>query len=187
VREPEILLATSRFNVVRQWHRTSDGALHARETILHPGAVTIVPLLADDRVVLIRNFRPAVGRTLIELPAGTLEAGEDPLQAAGRELEEETGYCSGRIEPLCQFFMSPGILRERMHLFVATELAPGTMRLDEGEQIEPVVVSWAEALAMVGDGRIEDAKTLVGLLWYQRWQASGRAGGGDRGDPHDPL
>jgi ADP-ribose pyrophosphatase len=170
VREPEILLATSRFNVVRQWHQTPDGGLHARETILHPGAVTIIPVLADDHIVLIRNFRPAVGRTLIELPAGTLEPGEDPLLAAGRELEEETGYRAGKIEPLCQFFMSPGILRERMHLFVATELASGPTRLDAGEEIEPLAVNWAEALAMAGDGRIEDAKTLVGLLWYQRWQ-----------------
>lgn len=175
MREPEILLSTSRFKVVRQWHQTPDGILHPREAILHPGAVTIVPILANERVVLIRNFRPAVGRTLIELPAGTLEAGEDPLQTAVRELEEETGYRSGRIEPLCQFFMSPGILRERMHLFVATELAPGPTRLDEGEQIETMAVDWAEALAMISDGRIEDAKTLVGLLWFQRWQTSRRA------------
>ncbi|HUY35102.1 MAG TPA: NUDIX hydrolase [Pirellulales bacterium] len=170
--EPEILLTTSRFNVVRQWHPTPDGALHARETIIHPGAVTIVPLLPDGRVVLIRNFRPAVGRALIELPAGTLEAGEDPRHAAQRELEEETGYRPGRIEPLCQFFMSPGILRERMHLFVATELVPGPTRLDEGEQIEPLLVSGDEALAMTSDGQIEDAKTLVGLLWYQCWRKS---------------
>ncbi len=169
MREPETLLVTPRFNVVRQWHQTPDGAIHVRETIHHPGAVTIVPLLADDRVVLIRNFRPAVGRTLIELPAGTLEAGEDPRRAAERELEEETGYRPGRIEPLCQFFMSPGILHERMHLFLATELASGPTRLDEGEQIEPLAVNWSEALAMARDGRIEDAKTLVGLLWVERW------------------
>jgi ADP-ribose pyrophosphatase len=128
--------------------------------------------LPGDRVVLIRNFRPAVGRTLIELPAGTLEAREDPGEAARRELLEETGYRAGRIELLCQFFMSPGILHERMHLFAASELAPGSTRLDVGEQIEPLVVSWDEALEMTRDGRIEDAKTLTGLLWCRQWRAS---------------
>jgi ADP-ribose pyrophosphatase len=172
VREPEILLSTPRFNVIRQWHQTADGTIHEREIVRHPGAVTIVPLLADGRIVLIRNLRPAVGRTLIELPAGTLGHGEDPRSAAQRELVEETGYRAGRIEPMCQFFMSPGILHERMHLFLASELAAGPTRLEAGEQIATFVASCDEALAMTCDGRIEDAKTLVGLLWWARWRES---------------
>lgn len=168
MQEPELLLETARFRVLRHWYRTGDGASHSRETVMHPGAVTIVPLLAGDHVCLIRNFRPSVGRTLVELPAGTLEPAEDPAAAARRELEEETGYRAGKIELLTQFYMSPGILNERMLLFLATDLAGGPARLESGEQIEPLIVAWPEALAMALDGRIEDAKTLVGLLWYER-------------------
>jgi ADP-ribose pyrophosphatase len=112
----------------------------------------------------------AVGETLIELPAGTLDhPGEEPLECARRELAEETGYRAARLEKLIDFFVSPGILRERMHLFLATELTPGTTDLDAGEQIEKLVVPWHEALAMVHDGRIHDAKTLVSLLYYDRF------------------
>ncbi len=163
----ETLLETRRFRVVRQSYRTRDGREHQRETILHPGAVTILPMVDADHVCLIRNYRISVDQTLLELPAGTLEPGEDPLRAAGRELEEETGYTRRTIQPLHEFYMSPGILRERMHLYLATELAPGKQNLDAGEQIDNLIVAWDEALAMAQDGRIQDAKTLVGLLHYE--------------------
>lgn len=166
--DAEVLLKAGRFTVVRQEFATPDGRLHVRETVQHPGAVVILPLLADDRVCLIRNYRPAVGQTLIELPAGTLEPAEAPLHTAIRELEEETGYRAESVQPLCQFFMSPGILNERMHLFLATGLTPGPARLEPAEQIEPWVVPRSEALAMADDGRIQDAKTLVALFWYDR-------------------
>jgi ADP-ribose pyrophosphatase len=167
---PETLLETSRFRVVRQRYRTRDGREHQREIILHPGAVTILPLVGDDQVCLIRNYRPSVDQTLLELPAGTLEPGEDPKLAAERELEEETGYRAQLIEPLHELYMSPGILRERMHLYLATGLESGQQHLDAGEQIDWVVVPWREALAMTQDGRIQDAKTLVGLLFYETWR-----------------
>ena len=166
--EPEELLVTRRFRVVRHREPGRDGRMHVRETVQHPGAVTILPLLADDRVCLIRNRRVAVGKTLVELPAGTLEPGEDPGVTAGRELIEETGYRAARIEKLCEFFMSPGILNERMHLFLARDLEPGESHLEPGEDIEPLLVPWADAVQMAMDGRIEDAKTLVGLLFYDR-------------------
>jgi ADP-ribose pyrophosphatase len=127
--------------------------------------VVILPLLDGDRVCLIRNFRIAVGKTLVELPAGTLE-GHTPLETAHRELQEETGYCAGRMEPLCQFQMSPGILNERMHLFAASQLTPGDMALEAGEEIETLEVDWAQALSMVHSGEIEDAKTMLALLFY---------------------
>lgn len=168
--DAELLLETRRFRVVRHVYRTPDGVERVRETVLHPGAVVIVPLVGADRVCLIRNVRPAVGETLIELPAGTLEPGEPPLVTARRELEEETGYRAGSVEPLCEFYMSPGILSERMHLFVARDLEPGPARLEPGEQIEPLLLAWEEALKMTAEGRIQDAKTLVGLLWYDRWR-----------------
>ncbi len=166
--DPEILLKTQRFSVVRQRFTLADGRAHVRETVQHPGAVVILPLLADGRVCLISNFRTAVGQTLIELPAGTLEPPEPPEATARRELEEETGYCAETIEPLCQFFMSPGILNERMHVYLASGLKPGPARLEPGEQIETWLVPWSEALAMAEDGRIQDAKTLTALFWYDR-------------------
>lgn len=167
--EPEVLLQTRRFDVIRQSYLTADGRRHTREIVRHPGAVTILPLMSDDRVCLIRNYRAAVGRTLIELPAGTLESGEDPADTARRELQEETGYSAATVTKLCEFFMSPGILRERMAVFLATDLTPGEPRLESGEQIEPLVVTWAEAIKLVAASQIEDAKTLAALLWYDRF------------------
>ncbi len=164
----EELLVTRRFRVVRHLQTGPDGAAHVKETIQHPGAVAILPLLDGDRICLIRNYRIAVGKTLIELPAGTLEHGEDPAATAGRELIEETGYRAERLEKLCEFSMSPGILNERMHLYAAHGLTAGPSAREAGETIENLVVTWDEAMRMIFDGSIEDAKTLVGLLYYDR-------------------
>jgi ADP-ribose pyrophosphatase len=166
--EPEEILVTRRFRVVRHILLGPDGKLHVRETVQHPGAVTILPLLDDGRVCLIRNYRIAVDKTLVELPAGTLEGGEDPAMTAERELIEETGYRATSIEKLSEFYMSPGILNERMHLYLARGLRPGPAALEPGEQIETWVVPWAEAMRMAFDGTIQDAKTLVGLLYFDR-------------------
>ncbi len=165
---PEILLGTRRFTVVRRRQILPDGTSRYREIIEHPGSVVILPVVDRDQVCLIRNHRVAVGQTLVELPAGTIEPGDDPLTTAVRELTEETGYTAGRWEKACEFFMSPGILHERMHLYIARELAPGKQALEPGEQIETFVVPFVEALAMVEDGRIIDAKTMLALLWYER-------------------
>src|SRR5262245_25381077 len=166
----EELFSGRKFRVVRHTQRLSDGTTAIRETVQHPGAVTILPILPDERVCLIRNYRVAVNETLIELPAGTLEAGEDPARCAERELVEETGFRPGRIEKLTEFFMSPGILNERMHLFLATELVAGDAELEAGEQIELAITAWDEAMTWVREGRIRDAKTLVGLLFYDRFR-----------------
>jgi len=137
--------------------------------------VAIVPLLADGSVCLIRNFRVSVQQTLIELPAGTLEPSETPEQTARRELQEETGYRARRIYPLRAFYLSPGILDERMHVFVAEDLeAVGTAR-EPGEQIENLIVPWSEALRMVHAGEIQDAKTIAGLLLLDQ-QRHGKSG-----------
>jgi ADP-ribose pyrophosphatase len=165
---PEEILVARKFRVVRHTVQGRDGQWHSREIVEHPGAVTIIPLVDDDRVCLIRNFRLAAGRKLVELPAGTLESGEDPAATATRELAEETGYRAASIEKLCEFYMSPGILSERMHLYVARELSAGNAALEPGEEIETLVVPWADAMQMTRDGTIEDAKTLVGLLYYDR-------------------
>ncbi len=116
----------------------ADGHTFQREIIEHPGAVVIVPILSDGRVCLIRNYRVAVRQWLLEFPAGTLEVGEPPIRTAERELIEETGYRASNIQSLCQFFMSPGILNERMHAFVATGLVEGEAAREAGEQI-PII------------------------------------------------
>ena len=111
--QPELLLQTRRFNVIQKYQATARGPL-PRQVVEHRGAVVILPLARDGRVVLIRNYRIAVEETLIELPAGTLEEGEDPLANAHRELAEETGYRAGSMELLTHFYSSPGFLTERM-------------------------------------------------------------------------
>ena len=168
--QPEILLKTQKFSVVRRRRATPTGAQETRETIEHPGAVVMLPLLDDGRVCLIRNYRFGVDETLIELPAGTLEPGEDPSECAARELAEETGYTAGKLQQMHAFWMSPGILKERMHLFLATTLSLGLARPEADEQIEPLLVEWEAAVEMARTGGIHDAKTLVGLLYYERFR-----------------
>jgi ADP-ribose pyrophosphatase len=165
-RELATLLETPRFRVVR----VQPDLGPAREIVRHPGAVAIVPLVDDDRVCLIHNYRVSVDRTLIEIPAGTLEPGEDPRLAAERELAEETGYRAAALAPLHSFYLSPGILDERMHVFVATGLVAGEAAREPGERIENHIVPFREAIEMACDGRIHDAKTIVGLLCCQRWR-----------------
>ena len=145
-----------------------DGVAVRRDVVIHPGAVAILPLLDGDRLCLLRNWRPNVGETLWEIPAGTLEPGEPIEAAAARELAEETGYTAGQLEKVAEFFPSPGVLTEKTHLFVARNLTPGAMHPEAGEQLEPQIVPWTQALAWTMDGTIRDAKTLVALLWWER-------------------
>jgi ADP-ribose pyrophosphatase len=166
--DEQLLLQTSKFRVVRATQTTPAGKTKTREIVRHPGACVIVPLLDDGRVCLIRNYRIAVGQTLIELPAGTLEPPEPPHVTAERELIEETGYRAAKIELLHAFYLSPGILDEKMHLYLATGLTPGETAREEGEEIENWLVSWDEAVDLVFSGQIQDAKSIVGLLWVDR-------------------
>lgn len=160
----EELLITKRFRVVRVTENCRDGTQRTREIVEHPGSVVIVPMVSDEAVCLIRNFRQAVGDTLWELPAGTLDRDEPIAEAARRELEEETGYRAAVLEERPGLWMSPGILRERMHVFVARELTPGPQALEPGETIDTHVVAWDEAVRMCLDGRIDDAKSVAALL-----------------------
>lgn len=137
-----------------------------REVVIHPGAVTVLPILENGSIVMIHNFRHAVERELLELPAGTLEVGENPAACAVRELEEETGYVAKEVQPFCEFFTTPGIANERMQVFWATGLTPHEQRLDEGEQIRVEVLPAEQVRQMVTDGRIQDGKTLAILGQY---------------------
>lgn len=141
-----------------------------REVVVHPGAVTILGLLPDERVILIRNKRYSVGQTLIELPAGTLEKNEDPMNCAGREMLEETGYLPGKLHKLGVFYTSPGILTERMYCFVATNLVLQKQALEADEEIEVMPVPMSEAIEMIQTGQILDGKTIAALLMYDRFK-----------------
>jgi ADP-ribose pyrophosphatase len=143
-----------------------DGRTATKELILHPGAVAILPLVDAEHVCLLRNFRFPLNETLWEIPAGTLEPGEDVSHAAERELAEESGYRAASWEKLTAFYPSPGILNEVLHLFVARDLTPGEMRLEPDEQMEPQTVALTQALAWVHDGTIRDAKTIIALLLW---------------------
>lgn len=171
--DDELLLQARRFQVVRRREALADGSTGSREVVVHPGSVVIVPLVDADTVCLVEVVRVAVGRRLVELPAGTLDREESLADAAGRELLEETGYRAGRIEQVGAFWMSPGILRERMHLFVAHDLSPGPQALEPGEQITPRIVPWAEAVAMCLDGSIDDAKTVAAILLVDARRCAG--------------
>ncbi len=139
-----------------------------REIVRHPGAAVLLPVTADGRVILIRQFRYAAGETLLEVPAGTIDPGESPEQTAGRELVEETGYHAQRLEKLAEFFPSPGILSERMHLFLATELEKRETSPDADESLEIVELPWERALALEPGTDVRDAKTLVALSFLRR-------------------
>ena len=139
-----------------------------REIVRHPGAAVLLPVAADGRVILIRQYRYAAGETLLEVPAGTIDPGETPEETAGRELLEETGYHAGRLEKLAEFFPSPGILAERMHLFLATELEKREACPDADESLEIVELPWERALALEPGKDVRDAKTIVALSFLRR-------------------
>lgn len=136
----------------------------SREIVVHPGAVCIVARPSPDEVILIRQYRHATGRELVEIPAGTLHHGEDPRECAIRELEEEAGYRAATMTERARFWTTPGFTTEFMYLYEATALSKTQINPDEDEVIEVDIVRSAEALAMIDDGRIQDAKTILGLL-----------------------
>ncbi|HEY3452027.1 MAG TPA: NUDIX hydrolase [Myxococcales bacterium] len=146
----------------------SRGVEVRRDVVVHPGAAVILPLLEGDRVCLIRNQRITVGEELLEVPAGTLEPPEPPETCARRELAEETGYRAARWRKLAEYFPSPGVLSERMHLYLAEGLTLGETDLQPGEELHRVEVPFAQALGWAMDGTIKDGKTLVALLLWSR-------------------
>jgi ADP-ribose pyrophosphatase len=145
------------------------GKRQHREVVIHGGAVCVLPFLADGRLLLVRQKRYAVGTNVVELPAGTLEKHEPPMNCAGRELLEETGYLAGRLQPIGSFYTSPGILSEKMFAFAAFELEKQKQQLEEGEDIELIEVAFDEAVQMIRDGQIQDGKSIATLLMYERF------------------
>ncbi len=155
--------------VYRDRVRLPDGSEGGRENIRHPGAEAIVPLLEDGRVLLERQYRYPHAREFIEIPAGKLEPGEPGLETAKRELLEETGYTALEWQPLGVLHTAIAYTDEAIQLFVARKLTLQARKLDVGEFLETFSVPMDEALEMVRDGRISDAKTVAALLWLDRW------------------
>ena len=164
----EIVHVGRRIRVAVDTTTTPDGQTIKRDVILHPGAVVILPVIDAAHVCLLRNHRWVVGETLWELPAGTLEPGEELEHAARRELAEETGYTADRWRSMGYLYASPGVLDEKLHLFVAEGLTAGESRPEADEELEAVTVPLADAVRMCLAGEIKDAKTVTALLLWER-------------------
>jgi len=162
------LYAGKVLDLFRETHQLPDGRRADFEIIRHPGGAAVLPVLPDGRLLLIRQFRPAAGTMVTEIPAGRLEPGEDPDACVRRELEEEAGYRAERVARLGENFSAVGYCDERIHLFVATGLTPVPPRREADEYIELQPLSLAEALALLEAGEIPDAKTQLALLLYAR-------------------
>lgn len=155
------------FNVRIDRIRFPDGAEHRIDVVEHPGSFTVLAMPAPHEVVLVRQYRHAVGRALWELPAGTAHPGEDPAAGAARELAEETGYRAGRMRRLGSFYATPGFCTETMHFFAAESLTPGEQMLDEDERIEVATFARDAAWRLVAQGEIADMKTVLALAWTE--------------------
>lgn len=155
--------------------RLPDGETATREIVKHPGAVAVIAIL-DGKLLVVEQFRKPLERAQVEIPAGKLDAGEEPEAAALRELEEETGYKARNIRHVRTFSTSPGFADELIHLYFADELEPGEVRLDEEEFLTCEGLTPEQADAYVREGRIFDAKTLLAVLIWRNWRQTGEFG-----------
>jgi ADP-ribose pyrophosphatase len=156
------------FSVSVEPHSLPDGRVAEFELVHHPGGAAVLPILADGRVVLLRQFRPAAGGVIWEIPAGRLETGETPTDCVVRELAEEAGYQAQRLERLGEMLPAVGFCTERLHLFVARELTSVPQAPEPDEYLEVIPMTAVEALAMVDRGEIVDGKTQLALLMAWR-------------------
>lgn len=141
-----------------------DGSRSVREIVGHPGAVCAVAITKDNDTILVRQYRKAVEASLLEIPAGKIDPGEDPGETVIRELREEIGYLSGRVRHVMDFFASPGFCNEKLGLYLAEDVELGPQQLDDGEFVELLRVPFAEAVAMALRGDLGDAKSVAGIL-----------------------
>lgn len=148
-----------------------DGAHATREYIVHPGAVMVVPLLPDGRLLMERQYRYPMGRVMLEFPAGKLDAGEAPFACAVRELAEETGYQAAEWARAGHLNNAIAYSTETIEIWFARGLTPGLVQLDAGEFLETVARTVDELDALCARGEVTDAKTMIGLLWLQKWQS----------------
>jgi ADP-ribose pyrophosphatase len=159
------------FTLKRDRVAEPSGIITTREVIAHPGSVVVLPVLSDGRIVLIRQYRHAAGQYLWELVAGHKEPHENPVTGAHRELLEETGYTARRIRKLVEIFPSPGLLGERMDIFLAEGLTKGKAQPEEDEKITQKIVTLREAEKWIRSGKIRDSKSVAGILFFARFVA----------------
>ena len=145
-----------------------NGRTSTREIIEHNGAVAIVPMLDARTVIMVKQFRQAAGQVLLEIPAGGMDDGEDPASAAGRELSEEIGYYPQKLTEMFRSYLAPGYSSEMLYTFIAEDLRREVLPNDHDEFIEVVSIPLDEAIDMIRDGRIVDAKSICGLLIASR-------------------
>lgn len=167
----EVLLDGGFLHVRRDTVALPDGHEATREYVRHPGAVAIVPLLDDGRLLLERQYRYPLGQVILEFPAGKIDPGEDTLACAVRELAEETGHTAREWAFACRLHNAAAYSTEAIELWFARGLQPGPQRLDAGEFIELVSHTEEELQAMAARGALTDAKTLIGLLWLRQWRS----------------
>jgi ADP-ribose pyrophosphatase len=172
--EPEVGLSKATvydgklFKVVREKVRLANGNERPREIVVHPGAVALVPVDGDGRILMVRQYRRAAGRVLLEIPAGTREPDEDAETCARRELSEETGYKAATVERLAGFYSAPGFCTEWLECYLLTGLSESPGQADDDENIELERLTADEAIAAITRGEICDAKSICGiLLWTQ--------------------
>jgi ADP-ribose pyrophosphatase len=162
----ELLYQGRILDLARETHRMPDQREARFEIIQHPGGAAALPILEDGRVILIRQFRPAAQDYILEIPAGRLESGETGADCIDRELQEEIGYRSAKIETLGYIYSSVGFCNEKIFLYTASELSKTSTALEPDEFIEPLILTLAEAVEKITSGEIVDAKTQVTLLRY---------------------
>ncbi|MCA1589462.1 MAG: NUDIX hydrolase [Acidobacteria bacterium] len=161
-------LHTGKVFDVREDQILENDFTYKREIVVHAGSAVIVPVGDDNKVILVRQYRHAAGQYLLEIPAGTLNKNEDPQVAAARELEEEIGVTAAKMEKLSEFYVSPGFLTEKMHLFLATGLTQTAQKLEEDEILTLERHSFDNLLDMIEQGQIPDAKTIIGIMLAER-------------------
>ena len=154
--------------------RLPNGSTATREIVKHPGAVAVMALTGDDKMIVVEQYRKPLEKSQVEIPAGKLEKGEDPMEAALRELEEETGYRCGSIKHVCSFYTSPGFADEILHLYVAEGLTSGTANPDEDEFLECETITLDQAKQYIAEGRISDAKTITAVYAWQVYRLTGQ-------------
>ncbi|MDQ1279926.1 MAG: ADP-ribose pyrophosphatase [Thermoproteota archaeon] len=162
------ILLDKPFNVRKDTMKLPNGKLINRHVIEHPGAVAIIPIISD-MIILVRQFRQATGKILLELPAGTLKKGEEPAECAARELEEETGYKAGNLRRLFQCYLAPGYSTEIIQFYLATNLKKTRSKPEADEFIEVKPTTKKKILQMIASNEIEDAKTICGILTLEHF------------------